>query len=171
MTIPRALFALFYRAPHTAKRASGTGIGLYVTSQLLEAMGSSISAGTNGDARRRVPVPPAARPRRGLTRPRTAARGTASAILIRCTRSVSPSRRASTWPSTRGSPRRPAATRSPFVLVHGLASNARMWDGVACELSDRGHLAVTVDLRGHGRSAKPDGPYDMATVADDVARA
>jgi pimeloyl-ACP methyl ester carboxylesterase len=54
------------------------------------------------------------------------------------------------------------------VLIHGLASNARMWDGVACALSDRGHLAVTVDLRGHGRSAKPDGPYDMATVADDV---
>ena len=46
---PAALFDLFYRAPHTAKRASGTGIGLYVSSQLLEAMGSSISAGTNGD--------------------------------------------------------------------------------------------------------------------------
>ena len=29
--------------------ASGTGIGLYVTSQLLEAMGSSITAGTNGE--------------------------------------------------------------------------------------------------------------------------
>ena len=46
---PAALFALFYRAPHTAKRASGTGIGLYVSSQLLEAMGSSITAGTNGE--------------------------------------------------------------------------------------------------------------------------
>jgi signal transduction histidine kinase len=46
---PAALFALFYRAPHTAKRASGTGIGLYVTSQLLEAMGSSIAADTNGE--------------------------------------------------------------------------------------------------------------------------
>jgi pimeloyl-ACP methyl ester carboxylesterase len=65
-------------------------------------------------------------------------------------------------------PATPRHDAAPFVLVHGLASNARMWDGVACELSDRGHLAVTVDLRGHGRSAKPDGPYDMATVADDV---
>jgi signal transduction histidine kinase len=46
---PAALFALFYRAPHTAKQASGTGIGLYVTSQLLEAMGSSVTAGTNGE--------------------------------------------------------------------------------------------------------------------------
>ena len=58
---------------------------------------------------------------------------------------------------------------APFVLVHGLASNARLWDGVAARLVQRGHLAVTVDLRGHGRSAKPDGPYDVPTVADDVA--
>lgn len=57
----------------------------------------------------------------------------------------------------------------PFLLVHGLASNARMWDGVAGHLNERGHPAWTVDLRGHGRSDKPDGPYDMATVADDVA--
>ncbi len=57
----------------------------------------------------------------------------------------------------------------PFVLVHGLASNARMWDGVADALVASGHPAVTVDLRGHGRSSKPDGPYDVLTVADDVA--
>lgn len=56
-----------------------------------------------------------------------------------------------------------------FVLVHGLASNARMWDGVASRLAERGHASATVDLRGHGRSAKPDGPYAMATVADDLA--
>ncbi len=56
-----------------------------------------------------------------------------------------------------------------FVLVHGLASNARLWDGVAAQLVARGHTAVAVDLRGHGRSAKPDGPYDVPTVADDVA--
>jgi pimeloyl-ACP methyl ester carboxylesterase len=56
-----------------------------------------------------------------------------------------------------------------FVLVHGLASNARVWDGVAADLAAAGHLVATVDLRGHGRSSKPDGPYDVATVADDVA--
>jgi pimeloyl-ACP methyl ester carboxylesterase len=71
---------------------------------------------------------------------------------------------ADTW-----APAAPVPGAVPFVLVHGLASNARMWDGVACALADRGHPAVTVDLRGHGRSSKPDGPYDMATVADDVA--
>lgn len=56
-----------------------------------------------------------------------------------------------------------------FLLLHGLASNARLWDGVAERLADDGHGVVAVDLRGHGRSAKPDGPYDVPTVADDVA--
>jgi len=56
-----------------------------------------------------------------------------------------------------------------FLLVHGLASNARMWDGVAEALTAMGHPAVTVDLRGHGRSSKPDDGYDVPTVADDLA--
>lgn len=68
------------------------------------------------------------------------------------------------WPA-------PATSPGPvtFVLAHGLASNARLWDGVASRLNERGHAAVTVDLRGHGRSSKPDGPYDVPTVADDLA--
>jgi signal transduction histidine kinase len=41
---PGALFELFYRSPHTAPRASGTGIGLYVASQLSRAMGAGIGA-------------------------------------------------------------------------------------------------------------------------------
>ncbi len=63
-----------------------------------------------------------------------------------------------------------AAPGAPtFVLMHGLASNARLWDGVAARLVERGFPALTVDLRGHGRSSKPDGPYDVPTVADDIA--
>ena len=57
----------------------------------------------------------------------------------------------------------------PFVLVHGLASNARLWDGVATVLAAAGHQVFAVDLRGHGRSSKPAGPYDVATVAGDLA--
>ena len=68
-----------------------------------------------------------------------------------------------------GSPGPTAAGPVPFVLVHGLASNARTWDGVAARLASRGHSVVTLDQRGHGRSSKPDGPYDVPTVADDVA--
>jgi pimeloyl-ACP methyl ester carboxylesterase len=60
-------------------------------------------------------------------------------------------------------------TPPAFLLVHGLASNARMWDGVAEDLVAHGHPVATVDLRGHGRSSKPDGPFDVPTVADDVA--
>jgi pimeloyl-ACP methyl ester carboxylesterase len=59
--------------------------------------------------------------------------------------------------------------RPGIVLVHGLASNSRLWDGVAAELARRGHPVAAVDLRGHGRSEKPDSGYDIATVADDVA--
>jgi pimeloyl-ACP methyl ester carboxylesterase len=57
-----------------------------------------------------------------------------------------------------------------FLLVHGLASNARLWDGVRDALVARGAArVVAVDLRGHGRSEKPDDGYDVATVADDLA--
>jgi pimeloyl-ACP methyl ester carboxylesterase len=69
-----------------------------------------------------------------------------------------------TWePATRGSSGR------AFLLVHGLASNARLWDGVAAALVELGHVVHAVDLRGHGRSSKPAGPYDVPTVADDLA--
>lgn len=59
--------------------------------------------------------------------------------------------------------------RAPFLLVHGLASNARLWDGVARHLTELGHPVVAVDQRGHGASSKPDTGFDMATVADDLA--
>jgi pimeloyl-ACP methyl ester carboxylesterase len=56
----------------------------------------------------------------------------------------------------------------PFVLVHGLASNARMWDGVAAQLAAAGHPVVSVDQRGHGQSGKPDDGYDFATIVNDL---
>jgi pimeloyl-ACP methyl ester carboxylesterase len=56
----------------------------------------------------------------------------------------------------------------PFVLVHGLASNARLWHGVAARLHAAGHAVVAVDQRGHGRSDAPDAGYDFATVTGDL---
>jgi pimeloyl-ACP methyl ester carboxylesterase len=56
-----------------------------------------------------------------------------------------------------------------FVLVHGLASNARLWDGVARRLVAAGHRVVAVDQRGHGLSEEPAGGYDTDTCADDLA--
>lgn len=57
----------------------------------------------------------------------------------------------------------------PFLLVHGLSSNARLWDGVARRLAEAGHRVVAVDQRGHGRSQAPDSGYDTDTCADDLA--
>lgn len=55
-----------------------------------------------------------------------------------------------------------------FLLVHGLASNARMWDGVAARLANAGLSSIAVDLRGHGLSDKPDEGYDFDTVTADM---
>jgi pimeloyl-ACP methyl ester carboxylesterase len=60
--------------------------------------------------------------------------------------------------------------RTPFLLVHGLSSNARTWDGVAGRLHELGHPVTSVDLRGHGLSAKPDDGYDFATLGRDLLR-
>ena len=59
----------------------------------------------------------------------------------------------------------------PVVLIHGLASNARMWDGVAAALTSQRVRSIAVDLRGHGRSDRPDHGYDFATIGRDVCRA
>ena len=60
----------------------------------------------------------------------------------------------------------PAAV--PFVLVHGLASNLRLWDGVAEELQARGHTVIALDQRGHGLSDAPESSYDMDTAVTDI---
>lgn len=56
----------------------------------------------------------------------------------------------------------------PVLLVHGLASNARLWDGVADRLRAGGHPVAAVDQRGHGRSDKPEEGYDFDTVTADL---
>jgi len=63
------------------------------------------------------------------------------------------------------------STDTVFVLIHGLASNARMWDGVGATLDTRGFANVAIDLRGHGLSDKPDEGYDFDSVTDDVVAA
>ena len=56
-----------------------------------------------------------------------------------------------------------------WFLVHGLSSNARLWDGVLSRLSSRGDRVIAVDQRGHGHSPRSRDGYEMATVADDLA--
>jgi pimeloyl-ACP methyl ester carboxylesterase len=60
--------------------------------------------------------------------------------------------------------------RPPYLLVHGLASNARTWDQVARLLVNAGHSAAAIDQRGHGLSQKTDSGYDFATITNDIYR-
>lgn len=60
-------------------------------------------------------------------------------------------------------------TGPAVVLVHGLASNARIWDAVAPRLAERFRL-VAYDQRGHGLSDKPAGGYGFAPVVGDLRR-
>ncbi|MGO4421872.1 alpha/beta hydrolase, partial [Streptomyces sp. MCAF7] len=65
---------------------------------------------------------------------------------------------------------RPGGDGRPFVLAHGLGSNARLWDETAELLAAAGHPVYAVDMRGHGDSEEPEHGYDNATaVADLVA--
>jgi pimeloyl-ACP methyl ester carboxylesterase len=57
------------------------------------------------------------------------------------------------------------------VLLHGLASNARIWDGVAARLAGAGLRVVALDLRGHGDSDQPPSGYDFAQVGRDLQAA
>jgi pimeloyl-ACP methyl ester carboxylesterase len=55
-----------------------------------------------------------------------------------------------------------------FLLVHGLASNAQMWDLVSAQLALAGHEVVAVDLRGHGQSSRPSAGYSTTAAAQDL---
>jgi pimeloyl-ACP methyl ester carboxylesterase len=58
-----------------------------------------------------------------------------------------------------------------LVLLHGLASNARIWDGVAPRLVGAGLRVVALDQRGHGDSEQPGHGYDFASVGRDLEAA
>jgi non-heme chloroperoxidase len=64
---------------------------------------------------------------------------------------------------------RGGTTARGFLLVHGLSSNAHLWDEVAALVAAAGHDVTAIDLRSHGSSDAPDAGYDTATAADDVA--
>lgn len=57
----------------------------------------------------------------------------------------------------------------PFLLVHGLSSNARLWDEVAGRLAAAGHPSWAVDLRSHGESDAPEHGNDTPGAAADLA--
>ncbi len=58
---------------------------------------------------------------------------------------------------------------SPLVLIHGIATDRRIWELVARDLS-RSHRVVAIDVPGFGGSAPVDDDFDLRRVADRVAR-
>ena len=53
------------------------------------------------------------------------------------------------------------------VLIHGVGSTRQSWDGVVERLS--GYQTLRYDLRGHGESGKPAGPYSLDDFVADLA--
>ena len=55
----------------------------------------------------------------------------------------------------------------PLVLVHGLGSSTRDWEFQIPVLAAT-YRVIALDLRGHGRSDKPNEPYSIVGFANDV---
>ncbi len=56
----------------------------------------------------------------------------------------------------------------PLILIHGLGSSSRDWEKQV-EAFSKSSKVITLDLRGHGRSSKPPGPYNITMFAEDTA--
>ena len=56
----------------------------------------------------------------------------------------------------------------PLLFVHGLGSSSRDWAEQVSHFADD-YRVLRLDLRGHGRSERGQGPYHMAQFARDVA--
>jgi pimeloyl-ACP methyl ester carboxylesterase len=61
-----------------------------------------------------------------------------------------------------------AGEGEPLLFIHGLGSSTRDWDAQVPELSKR-YKVIAFDLRGHGQSDKPAGPYTVSLFASDAA--
>jgi pimeloyl-ACP methyl ester carboxylesterase len=55
------------------------------------------------------------------------------------------------------------------TALHGITANAGAFTTPAELLAEAGYFVVAPDLRGHGRSPKPDGGYDATTLLEDIA--
>jgi len=60
-----------------------------------------------------------------------------------------------------------AGEGQPVLLLHGLGSSARDWEYQTPDLA-RSYRVIAMDVRGHGRSNRPAGPYSVAQFAQDA---
>lgn len=56
----------------------------------------------------------------------------------------------------------------PLLFIHGLGSSGRDWWRQIEHFANR-YRVITFDVRGHGQSEKPPGPYSIPLFADDTA--
>jgi len=61
----------------------------------------------------------------------------------------------------------PENPRGTIVFLHGFGGNARQWAHQLTRFSDDFRV-IALDLRGHGHSDRPVGPYDVDTLAADI---
>lgn len=57
---------------------------------------------------------------------------------------------------------------APIVLLHGLASNARIWDFVAPRLVEAGFRVLALDQRSHGLTDPSNDGFDFPTITRDL---
>ncbi len=60
-----------------------------------------------------------------------------------------------------------AGTGKPILLIHGWAMDSAVWECFREEFSTD-YAVITVDLRGHGKSAALPGPYTLGHFAGDI---
>lgn len=56
---------------------------------------------------------------------------------------------------------------TPLILIHGMGGDTTEWTPLIPELSKEARC-IAIDLRGHGKSEKPDMPYTLDLFAEDV---
>jgi len=57
----------------------------------------------------------------------------------------------------------------PLLFIHGLGSSTRDWQDQV-DFFSKTYQVILVDIRGHGQSDKPPGPYSIPLFAADVAQ-
>ena len=55
----------------------------------------------------------------------------------------------------------------PVILIHGLGGNLQSWDSVTARLETR-FSVLRYDLRGHGKSHNPPGPWTLDDFVEDL---
>lgn len=65
-------------------------------------------------------------------------------------------------------PQTKLSAKPPILLIHGLGSNAKTWDGVGRCLAEASHKVVAIDQRNHGLSDKTESGFDFATITADL---